>query len=312
MQIGNFTSNPGREMITMSQALGDYGVQYLGGVSDAGYLTRSFTGSPVLPRLDSPHPFAAAKFRGPTEPYDIVTTDLSGSGAYMLRGDAIDSPIWQNGDAFPTAGTPWAFAAGDVDGDGFQDFAVACRNPDAVTLYRGNSSAGFDRSDIVIGPGSNMADVRIADVTGDGQAELLFVVSSGLFVAPKANGTQDEVVVPGAMYSVSLPAPETTDVPGDQPELAAAAGRVALAIAPNPVRAGATLRFALPSAGRVTLALYDVGGRRVATLADGEFSAGAHAVRLEGPGASRLGPGVYLARLETPQGAATRRFVRLR
>jgi hypothetical protein len=42
----------------------------------------------------------------------------------------------------------------------------------------------------------------------------------------------------------------------------------------NPAQGSAHFRFGLPAAGRVELAIYDVGGRRVATLARGELGAG--------------------------------------
>ena len=94
--------------------------------------------------------------------------------------------------------------------------------------------------------------------------------------------------------------PQTTDVPGGQ------GSALAFTHGPNPTRDGGTLRFRLPSAQRVRLALYDLGGRRIARLADGPFDAGDHAIRwdrLDAHG-QRVAPGVYRARLET--GAETR------
>jgi hypothetical protein len=77
---------------------------------------------------------------------------------------------------------------------------------------------------------------------------------------------------------------------------------------PNPARVGSRFVFALPQAGRTSLELYDVGGRKVATLADGEYGAGRHEVRL----AERsLTPGVYWARLSTQGQVLTRRLALL-
>lgn len=66
-----------------------------------------------------------------------------------------------------------------------------------------------------------------------------------------------------------------------------------LAVA-NPVRGAAQVRFSTETTGTARLALYDVLGRRVATLADG-VAAGAQAVTLDAAG---LAPGVYLLRLD--------------
>ena len=66
--------------------------------------------------------------------------------------------------------------------------------------------------------------------------------------------------------------------------------------APHPVRDAAVLRFALDRAVPVTLRLFDVTGRHVATLLDGAMqSPGEHAVAWA-PG--ELAPGVYLCRLD--------------
>lgn len=43
---------------------------------------------------------------------------------------------------------------------------------------------------------------------------------------------------------------------------------------PNPFRGRTTVQFALPEASHVTLAVYDVLGRQVALLVDGELPAG--------------------------------------
>lgn len=73
--------------------------------------------------------------------------------------------------------------------------------------------------------------------------------------------------------------------------------------APDPLRAGAraTLRFGLPADAAATLALYDVGGRRVRELAGGRLAAGEHAVALEASDARgrALASGLYFVRLES-------------
>ena len=70
---------------------------------------------------------------------------------------------------------------------------------------------------------------------------------------------------------------------------------------PNPFSPRTTIRFDLPEAMTVRLAVYDVQGRRVQVLADGPLPAGRHEVPFDGGG---LASGWYLARLETPQGHA--------
>lgn len=67
-------------------------------------------------------------------------------------------------------------------------------------------------------------------------------------------------------------------------------------VLPSPVRRAAQVGFALPSSGRVRLTVFDLAGRSVATLVDGELPAGRH----EAPWRPNSGPGLYFLRLETP------------
>jgi photosystem II stability/assembly factor-like uncharacterized protein len=77
-----------------------------------------------------------------------------------------------------------------------------------------------------------------------------------------------------------------------------AAGLRMLTAAPNPFRDATSLRFALAGARPVTIKLYDVTGRAVATLLAGEpRAAGEHAVRVDARSLG-LATGVYVARIE--------------
>jgi uncharacterized delta-60 repeat protein len=69
---------------------------------------------------------------------------------------------------------------------------------------------------------------------------------------------------------------------------------------PNPVRQGATFTFDLTEARPTRLALYDVAGRLVRTLVDGQLSPGRHGEVWDGASenGARVAPGVYFARLE--------------
>jgi uncharacterized repeat protein (TIGR02543 family) len=68
--------------------------------------------------------------------------------------------------------------------------------------------------------------------------------------------------------------------------------------APNPTRGASRISFTLPVSAPVRLTVLDVQGRRVANLVDEEMSAGRHDVVWGGPGAGRIGSGLYFVRLE--------------
>lgn len=71
---------------------------------------------------------------------------------------------------------------------------------------------------------------------------------------------------------------------------------------PNPFNPSTTIRFELPQAADVKLAVFNMLGQRVATLADQRMSAGIHAVFFAG---SNLASGMYVCRLEAESMAAT-------
>lgn len=129
---------------------------------------------------------------------------------------------------------------------------------------------------------------------------------------PLGTGLPDEVVVSDLVYRAS-PEPRLyaatygrsfwrlglaglTDVAGQE---LGGPRRFELGPAtPNPTAGPATLRLTLDAGARVRVEVLDVRGRRVATLADRAFDAGAHELRWDGrdeQGAAAA-PGIYFAR----------------
>jgi hypothetical protein len=80
---------------------------------------------------------------------------------------------------------------------------------------------------------------------------------------------------------------------------------------PNPAGASVAVSMGVPAPGRCSLTLYDLAGRVVATPLAGELSGGPHSLdlNLEELG---LSGGIYLMRLRTPDGAASRKLVVVR
>jgi hypothetical protein len=88
------------------------------------------------------------------------------------------------------------------------------------------------------------------------------------------------------------------------------AHRFGLTSSPNPARMRASIRFALPAAGPMSLAIFDPAGRRVATLLDRQWmTAGQHDVTL---GTAAMKAGVYFARLEFGFQVATHKVMVVR
>ena len=68
---------------------------------------------------------------------------------------------------------------------------------------------------------------------------------------------------------------------------------------PNPFNPSTEIRFAVATAGRVDLAVYDLTGRRIRTLVAASLPAGEHAVRWDGDdeNGAPLASGLYLYRV---------------
>jgi len=90
--------------------------------------------------------------------------------------------------------------------------------------------------------------------------------------------------------------------------------RVSLAQnSPNPFGAETRLAFSLGTETAMDLSVYDVAGRRVATLISGTMTAGDHHLAWNGTDSNgrRVAPGVYVYRLDTPEASLSRKMVML-
>jgi hypothetical protein len=103
---------------------------------------------------------------------------------------------------------------------------------------------------------------------------------------------------------------ETTIAVSDAIESPPAAVQLRASV-PNPFRSATELSYTLLEGGRHRLAVYDLQGREVAVLAEGEGLAGRHTVRWDGRDArgAELPSGVYFIRFETSAQVEAQRVV---
>ncbi len=79
--------------------------------------------------------------------------------------------------------------------------------------------------------------------------------------------------------------------------------------APNPFNPTTTIQFALPQRERVTLKVYDIAGREIATLADDVYNAGEQRITWR---PERLSSGVYFVKMTAGRYTATQKVVFLK
>jgi hypothetical protein len=188
----------------------------------------------------------------------------------------------------------------DVDKDGDQDLFIG-KDRGAISFYRnmGTASApAFPASDatgsfasIDIGNDSSPA---LADIDNDGDVDL--------FVGEREGGLYFYRRIPG---TTSVSSPELNIAPQDF---------VLAQNYPNPFNPGTTIEYNLPKTSRVTLAIYNLLGQRIATLIDAHQTAGQHAVRWDGKDdlGKNAASGIFFYRLEAGGLVTTRRLVLLR
>jgi len=75
---------------------------------------------------------------------------------------------------------------------------------------------------------------------------------------------------------------------------------------PNPFNPGTIVRFSLPEADYITLAVFDVQGRQVANLVEGFTAAGVHEIDFDG---SQLSSGVYIVHLKSSSAIASQKLL---
>lgn len=108
-------------------------------------------------------------------------------------------------------------------------------------------------------------------------------------------------------YHADLPLNPPGELAGPMSSSLVVAPALALDAVPTIVRERGTVRFTIPAPAQVHLALYDIAGRRVKTIADSRFVPGEQAVPFSVRG---LANGVYLAKLVVEDESGVRTAVR--
>lgn len=179
---------------------------------------------------------------------------------------------------------------GDYDGDGMHDRMVKFSRSGVIgVLLRGDS-----------------VEVRVSGRVADewfGGADTIRVLMPRITYA---QGIIDYDEGDGAIMLCSgAGAPGVCDLPST----------FALhACSPNPFAVSTVIRFDLPEATSVNIKVFDIEGREVAVLADGEWQSGSQSLDWDGEdkGGTRLSPGIYFLRMEARGFVDTKKLMLLR
>lgn len=153
-------------------------------------------------------------------------------------------------------------------------------------------------------PANQPMELRVAMADGTASSAWLPVYSNAVEQrpngAPGGRTTDPPAIVQPDTGNVSPPPP-----PGDDPPRDGVVAHGALRVLQgSPVHAGPVIAFELAAPAPVRVELFDLLGRRVTTLADRTFAAGAHVLPWDGRDAAgaRVARGLYFVRRTTPAG----------
>ena len=254
--------------------------------------------------------FPGHSAEGPDWVYDFFLCKVDANGDFLWLREVPADDFLGDGAmgksaylASPPDGSVYfaGFSRGEVDWVGDGDPPPAWDGNDALVLHYSPGGECLEAKTA----GSDWWD--IADAIGVDDAGNVFIAGSA------HDGIDfDGMIFPANFinsFIASLPAEDLTAAP-DTPSGA----RVSLSNHPNPFNPSTRLSFQLEQAGPVRLTLHDARGARLTTMAEGRRTEGEHVFEWNGrDDAGRALPsGVYLARLETARGIATRRLVMLR
>jgi hypothetical protein len=140
-------------------------------------------GSPFTVGL-SPRSIIAADFNGDGIP-DLAVVNSGANNVTVLVGNGAGGFSAASGSPFPTGTNPVSLVAGDFNGDGTTDLAVANQSSNNVTVLLGSvASPPGTFGGFIAAPGSPFAaglspgPLAIGDFTGDGKPDLAVVGSS--------------------------------------------------------------------------------------------------------------------------------------
>ncbi len=261
---------------------------------------------------------------GPTAP-KVLFYHYDFAGELNLQGLGITCALW--GHIHRTSGSlggpPYNLSL-DCGCDGHRGMRVV-KVEDGVVLPQAPivPGASGQRLRVTYAPANDGTSARVTATIVNEQAQsfadglLRFVVTADSIPYKVDNGVLKQTIVEGATavcyVAVPISASGITSValsPGPRPEPPIT--RVTLfPTSPNPSRTTASVRYALPAAANVRLEVFDLSGRRVATLAEGPTEPGQNEAvwDLTGADGRRVTSGIYFLKLEAGDESVTGKIV---
>ncbi|HEX5133512.1 MAG TPA: FG-GAP-like repeat-containing protein [Candidatus Krumholzibacteria bacterium] len=345
---------PTRLLLTAASSVRGVGVLDLNGDGWDDIVTANRFGDNVAILLNNGDgTFAAPVFReaGGTGEYAIGVADANNDGQLDVFVGCFGTPYPVipmlsdgNGDlvaqpAVGGGGQPWQLVVGDFNGDHNVDVTLCNTNQTRLAIMYGNGLGGL-AAPVYKATGSFPLAIDTGDMDGDGDLEIVTSnYSSGTWTiwqnAGGGNFNTSKTLVASSAGSCAVLHDRDNDGDLDlsgldevddwlyiyDNQLPPTGVRTAplrvvqrLENSPNPFNPSTVVRFDLTRPASVVLSIFDASGAFVATLAAGNFPAGANDVRWDGMDdhGNRVGSGVYFCRLSAGGENLTRKLVLLK
>ncbi len=290
---GTFTASGG---VADGVTCTDVGVAESGSTPAGFSLQRTGTGSKgsdftwTGPSDDSPGSVNAGQTLVPSACSDPGTVPMWDGTITILSGGLGEVPM--------TSGVGFGAFALDL-GASSNIALIDVRDAGGVSLtdYTGSGSitgtknSGFERFDYTGTPGGEATEVRLIIGAPEEAGSAFFLDVSDVCTPPRTLHVDPQLTLHAATTGVEEALPTAFALEPNYP---------------NPFNPVTTIRFALPEASAVRLAVYDLLGREVSVLAEGTYPAGAHIVTWR---AGDAPSGIYLYRLEAGAFVSARRML---
>ncbi len=237
-------------------------------------------------------------------PIEILRVGIGWGSQFGGAPQSLESAINIRAGGLPNPGSPIASISGPVMTDGFINEFDFEPLPGKVLVNSGPVTATLQFQN------SNSGDIFAPSMVHDGNGcqasrNVVFAIPGGWFDACLLGVSGDWVV-----YVVYRPdSCVDTGMPDEM--IASNVPAALLGASPNPFREDTRIGFFLATPGEANVAVYDIAGREVATLAEGSFGAGQHTLDWGGVDnrGGLLSSGVYFIRMNTGDFQSTKKIV---